>query len=375
MGVVGRNGAGKTSLLRVVAGEAPALAGRARIRGRRRLPAPGPAAAPGRGGAHGPRARAAVARPAGHGRTPREAPASRWRSGPRRSTSPASAGSRSGTATREATRGRRRPGGSSPASGLAPDRLDLPVPALSGGERRRLELARILFAGSDVLLLDEPTNHLDGDAKHWLMRFLAGYKGRTHRREPRPRRCSTRRSPGSCTWIATGSCSTAGRTRSTGRRASEDEVRLARIAERQRPRSGGCETLADSMRGQTAKRARKAKTLDTRAERLESVAVQAPTRERAVRYRFPDPPHSGKLALAAEGLTKGYGGPAGLRGRRLRRRPRGAAARHGVERRRQDEPAEDPGRRRGRGRRVVPRSGTACRSATTRRSTRASATA
>ncbi len=61
--------------------------------------------------------------------------------------------------------------------GLPPDRLDLPVPALSGGERRRLELGRILFAGSDVLLLDEPTNHLDSDAKHWLMRFLAGYKG------------------------------------------------------------------------------------------------------------------------------------------------------------------------------------------------------
>ena len=44
---------------------------------------------------------------------------------------------------------------------------------LSGGERRRLELARILFAGSDLLLLDEPTNHLDIDAKDWLMKFLA----------------------------------------------------------------------------------------------------------------------------------------------------------------------------------------------------------
>ena len=61
--------------------------------------------------------------------------------------------------------------------GLAQDRLGLPVGALSGGERRRLELARILFGGSDLLLLDEPTNHLDADAKLWLMKFLGSYKG------------------------------------------------------------------------------------------------------------------------------------------------------------------------------------------------------
>ena len=48
---------------------------------------------------------------------------------------------------------------------------------LSGGERRRVELARILFAGSDVLCLDEPTNHLDVDAKEWLMGFLRAYRG------------------------------------------------------------------------------------------------------------------------------------------------------------------------------------------------------
>ena len=48
---------------------------------------------------------------------------------------------------------------------------------LSGGERRRVELARILFAGSDVLCLDEPTNHLDVDAKLWLMGFLRQYRG------------------------------------------------------------------------------------------------------------------------------------------------------------------------------------------------------
>ncbi len=61
--------------------------------------------------------------------------------------------------------------------GVLPSRLDLPLAALSGGERRRLELTRILFAGSDLLLLDEPTNHLDADAKSWLMGFLRTYRG------------------------------------------------------------------------------------------------------------------------------------------------------------------------------------------------------
>ncbi len=48
---------------------------------------------------------------------------------------------------------------------------------LSGGQRRRIELARILFSGADTLLLDEPTNHLDADSVTWLRSFLQGYPG------------------------------------------------------------------------------------------------------------------------------------------------------------------------------------------------------
>src|SRR5256714_1045696 len=61
--------------------------------------------------------------------------------------------------------------------GLRLDRVDLPLSVLSGGERRRVELARVLFADPDLLLLDEPTNHLDSDAKSWLMDFLREYRG------------------------------------------------------------------------------------------------------------------------------------------------------------------------------------------------------
>ena len=48
---------------------------------------------------------------------------------------------------------------------------------LSGGQRRRVELARILFSGVDILLLDEPTNHLDADSIVWLRDFLRAYPG------------------------------------------------------------------------------------------------------------------------------------------------------------------------------------------------------
>jgi sulfate-transporting ATPase len=54
---------------------------------------------------------------------------------------------------------------------------DSPVPRLSGGERRRVALCRLLLAHPDLLLLDEPTNHLDAESVAWLERFLHEYTG------------------------------------------------------------------------------------------------------------------------------------------------------------------------------------------------------
>jgi ATPase subunit of ABC transporter with duplicated ATPase domains len=60
--------------------------------------------------------------------------------------------------------------------GLDEEALLRPVGTLSGGQRRRLELARLLLAGGDLLILDEPTNHLDVEAKSWVMDFLRKVK-------------------------------------------------------------------------------------------------------------------------------------------------------------------------------------------------------
>jgi ATPase subunit of ABC transporter with duplicated ATPase domains len=59
-----------------------------------------------------------------------------------------------------------------------PDRiLEQPLKTLSGGQRRRIELARILFSDAQTMILDEPTNHLDADSVVWLRDFLKNYSG------------------------------------------------------------------------------------------------------------------------------------------------------------------------------------------------------
>ncbi|MGS2724696.1 energy-dependent translational throttle protein EttA [Porticoccus sp. GXU_MW_L64] len=65
---------------------------------------------------------------------------------------------------------------------VAADALRLPpwdadVSKLSGGERRRVALCRLLLSRPDMLLLDEPTNHLDAESVHWLERFLVDFNG------------------------------------------------------------------------------------------------------------------------------------------------------------------------------------------------------
>ena len=179
VGLVGRNGAGKTTLTRVLAGEAQPAAGTVTRSGDVGLPAAGPAHRRPRGARPrpDPRPPAGWTRSSGACARPRARMASaddetpgraRWPLRPARGRS-----SRPAAATPPSPR--RRP--SPPASGCPTACSAQPLGTLSGGQRRRVELARILFSGAETLLLDEPTNHLDADSIVWLRDFLRAHKG------------------------------------------------------------------------------------------------------------------------------------------------------------------------------------------------------
>jgi len=196
--------------------------------------------------------------------------------------------------------------------GLAADRLDLPIGALSGGERRRLELVRILFTGSDLLLLDEPTNHLDADARIWVLKFLRSYRGAlvvvSHDLDLLDDSITrvihvdreTEDGPGTLfEYKGTYSQYLTAR--------DQDELRLRKLRARQDADIARLTTLANTMRGQTVKRARQAKSLDSRVQRMKKQRVDAPKRKRTLRLRFPTPPRSGRTALTAAELWKTFG--------------------------------------------------------------------
>jgi len=196
--------------------------------------------------------------------------------------------------------------------GLRSDRLDLTLGALSGGERRRLELARILFAGSDLLLLDEPTNHLDADARDWLLRFLRAYRGAllviSHDLDLLDEAITRVLHLDREGEDATGELVEYRGTYSQYLTARErDEERQAKLAERQESEIRRLSTLADKMRGQSAKRARIAKSLDKRVSRLADDKVEGPAARRRLDLRFPPPPPSGRTVLTATELWKSYG--------------------------------------------------------------------
>jgi len=197
--------------------------------------------------------------------------------------------------------------------GLRQDRTNSPITVLSGGERRRVELARILFAGSELLLLDEPTNHLDNDAREWLFGFLRSYRGAlvviSHDLELLDEsitRVLHLDRPGEAD---VGELTEYKGTYTQYKVArARDEERRAKIASRQQAEIARLQTLVDRW-GAKASKASFANALETRIARIRNEAVEGPTARRGLRLRLPEPPPCGRTALTAVALTKAYGGP------------------------------------------------------------------
>jgi ATPase subunit of ABC transporter with duplicated ATPase domains len=197
--------------------------------------------------------------------------------------------------------------------GLDETRMELPIGVLSGGERRRVELARILFAGSDVLCLDEPTNHLDVDAKMWLMGFLRQYRGAllviSHDLDLLDEAITRVLHLDRPTETATGTIVEYRGTYSQYIAArAEDERRLTRQAALQSKEIARLQRVVDRF-GAKATKAAMAHSIEKRIDRLEDDRVHAPKGTKTMAVRFPEPPPCGQTVVTAEQLCKGYGGP------------------------------------------------------------------
>ena len=191
--------------------------------------------------------------------------------------------------------------------GLPPRVMAQELGTLSGGQRRRIELARILFSGADTLLLDEPTNHLDADSIVWLRDFLKGYPGGlviiSH--------------DVSLLEAVVNKVYFLDATRSTidiynvgwklyQQQRETDEKRRKRERANAEKQIAAFSSQADKMRS-SATRAKQAQELDRRVRRLQENMAEVRVADKVAKLRFPDPAPCGRTPLTASELSKSYG--------------------------------------------------------------------
>jgi ATPase subunit of ABC transporter with duplicated ATPase domains len=189
-----------------------------------------------------------------------------------------------------------------------PDRaLAQPLRTLSGGQRRRIELARILFSGAETLLLDEPTNHLDADSIGWLRDFLRGHRGGllviSHHAgllEATVNRVIHLDATRAAIEVYNMGW------HSYQEQRTLDDRRRGRERANAEKKAAALKAQADRMRYKATK-ATAAQNMDRRAERLLREAAEVRRKERVAKLRLPDPVPCGRTALRALGLTKTFG--------------------------------------------------------------------
>ncbi len=180
---------------------------------------------------------------------------------------------------------------------------DADVTTLSGGEKRRVALARLLLSHPDLLLLDEPTNHLDAESVFWLERFLQEYSGTvvaiTHDRYFLDNVAQ---------WILE-----LDRGRGIpfeGNYSSWLEQKLERLGREEKASDARQRTLARELEWvRLAPRARQAKGKArlTAYEQLLSEANDAKRSERELEIAIPPGPRLGDQVIEVNGLAKAYG--------------------------------------------------------------------
>jgi energy-dependent translational throttle protein EttA len=191
---------------------------------------------------------------------------------------------------------------------IAMDALRLPpgdadVTRLSGGERRRVALCRLLLQPSDMLLLDEPTNHLDAESVAWLERFLKEYKGCvvaiTHDRYFLDNAAG---------WIL--ELDRGEGIPWKGNYSSWLDQKRTRLAQEEKEESARQKTLEKELEWvRMAPRARQAKGKARLAHYEDLLAEQQANekRDRQGEITIPPGPRLGDLVIEAKGLRKGYG--------------------------------------------------------------------
>ncbi|MFV0427675.1 MAG: ABC-F family ATP-binding cassette domain-containing protein [Beutenbergiaceae bacterium] len=191
--------------------------------------------------------------------------------------------------------------------GLPTRVLEQQLSTLSGGQRRRVELARILYSDAATLLLDEPTNHLDADSIVWLREYLRSYHGGfvviSHDAELLRATVNTvfhldanraELDIYNLGWDAYLNQRELDERRRRRERANAEKKATVLMAQ------------ADKMRAKATK-AVAAQNMARRAERMLAGLEQARTADRVAKLRFPDPAPCGKTPLRAQGLSKSYG--------------------------------------------------------------------
>jgi ATPase subunit of ABC transporter with duplicated ATPase domains len=191
--------------------------------------------------------------------------------------------------------------------GLPERVLHQPIGTLSGGQRRRVELARILFSGAETLLLDEPTNHLDADSIVWLRDFLVSHPGGLlviSHDVGLLERCVNKvfhldANRAELDIYAMGWKRYLQQRETDEKRRKRERLNAERKADQ-------LLSQADKMRAKATK-ATAAHNMVRRAERLLADTDGEWARDRVAKIKFPDPAPCGKIPLTATDLSKSYG--------------------------------------------------------------------